>query len=596
MLPFSDADDPRLPFDDPTQQRYEVIRPVIVTGDRTVSERAQETGTHPDTVSRLKRRFEKQGMLGLIPDTVEVVPARRRRRVSDEVVEELRRLKGLYDGFGYRELARIIWYKFNDRISHATVRRLWPDLSPPPPEQLPLLDYHSYPERSQARLEVIQLYFQGWSKTSISRFLHVSRTTINEWIRRFEAEDLASLDVEDLADLDANDLKSLADGSHAPKSPQRKVWLPIMLAVYHLQKRHPDAGRFRIWSLLGMPEIHERTVGRVMALNKRVYPDIPHVAKKRRKKEPQPHPFKASVAHEYWFIDGRMMDFEIEGVRWWSVIVLDGYSRTMLAGAVSASEASWIALTVLFTACQRYGVPQYLISDKGSAYISNVVEAVCKRLGIDHRTITGKNGESYMNLMETHFNIQRRLYDYQFSLCRTPIEFEQAHQQFLELYNSTAHQGLQQEKFEPPIPLSVLGEAKGRFYSAEELERKFSRALFPRVTNRYGCVTLHSYHFYVEEGLPKTKVLLWVYGNELRAVFETVVLAEYACRYDIRDRKVKDIRDGRFYRHEAFISDQYALIPLSPEESLVIYRPGSAPRQARLPFPAQQLRLFERVS
>ena len=154
MLPFSDADDPRLPFDDPTQQRYEVIRPVIVTGDRTVSERAQEIGMHPDTVSRLTRRFEKQGMLGLIPDTVEVVPARRRRRVSDEVVEELRRLTGLYDGFGYRELARIIWYKFSYSISHSTVQRLWPDLSPPPPEQLPLLDYHSYPERSQARLEV----------------------------------------------------------------------------------------------------------------------------------------------------------------------------------------------------------------------------------------------------------------------------------------------------------------------------------------------------------------------------------------------------------------------------------------------------------
>ena len=596
MLPFSDADDPRLPFDDPTQQRYEVIRPVVVTGNRTVSERAQETGMHPDTVSRLKRRFEKQGMLGLIPDTVEVVPARRRRRVSDEVVEELRRLKGLYDGFGYRELARIILYKFNYRMSHATVQRLWPDLSPPPLEQLPLLDYHSYPERSQARLEVIQLYFQGWSKTSISRFLHVSRPTINEWIRRFEAEDLASLDVEDLASLDANDLKSLADGSHAPKTPRRKVWLPVMLEVYHLQKRHPDAGRFRIWSLLGKPEIGERTVGRMMALNKRLYPDIPHVAKKRRKKEPQPHPFKASLAHEYWFIDGRMMDFEIDGVRWWSLIVLDGYSRTMLAGAVSASEASWVALTVLFTACQRYGAPQYLISDKGSAYISDVVEAVCKRLGIDHRTITGKDGESYMNLMETHFNIQRRLYDYQFSLCRTPIEFEQAHRRFLELYNSTAHQGLQQEKFEPPIPLHVLGEAKGRLYSAEELERKFSRALFPRTTNRYGCVTLHSYHFYVEEGLPKTKVLLWVYGNELRAVFKTVVLAEYDCRYDVRDRKVKDIRDGRFYRHDALTSDQYALIPLNPDESLVIYRPASAPRQARLPFPAQQLWLFERVS
>jgi transposase len=445
MLPFSDADDPRLTFDDPTQQRYEVIRPVVVTGNRTVSERAQATGMHPDMVSRLKRRFEQQGMLGLIPDTVEVVPARRRRRVSDEMVEELRRLKGLYDSFGYRELARIILYKFNYRMSHATVQRLWPDLSPPPPRQLPLLDYHSYPERSQARLEVVQLYFQGWSKTSISRFLHVSRPTINEWIRRFESEDLASLDVEDLASLDANDLKSLADGSHAPKTPRRKVWLPVMLEVYHLQKRHPDADRFRIWSLLGKPEIGERTVGRLMALNKRLYPDIPHVVKKRRKKEPRPYPFKASLAHEYWFIDGRMMDFDIEGVRWWSMIVLDGYSRTMLAGAVSVSEASWVHPDGALYACRRYGAPQHLISDKGSAYISHVVEAVCKRLGIDHHTITGKDGESYMNLMETHFNIQRRLYDYQFSLCRTPIEFEQAHRRFLELYNSTAHQGLQQE-------------------------------------------------------------------------------------------------------------------------------------------------------
>jgi transposase/transposase InsO family protein len=596
MLPPSDADDPRLPFDDPTQQHYEVIRPVIVTGDRTVSQRAQETGMHPDTVSRLKRRFEKQGMLGLIPGEVEVVPARRRRRVSDEVVEELRRLKGLYDGFGYRELARIIWYKFSYRMSHSTVQRLWLDLSPPPPEQLPLLDYHSHPERPQARLEVVQLYFQGWSKTSISRFLRVSRPTINEWIRRFETEDLASLDVEELANLDANDLKSLADGSRAPKTTRRKVWLSLMLEIYHLQKRHPDAGRFRMWSLLGMPELHESTVGRVMALNKRVYPDIPHVAKKRRKKEPQPHPFKASVAHEYWFIDGRMMDFEIEGVRWWSIIILDGYSRTMLAGAVSAAEASWIALTVLFTACQRYGAPQYLISDKGSAYISNVVEAVCKRLGIDHRTITGKNGESYMNLMETHFNIQRRLYDYQFSLCRTPIEFEQAHRRFLELYNSTAHQGLIKEKFKPPIPLHVLGEAQGRLYTTEELERKFSRALFPRVTNGYGCVTLHSYHFYVEAGLPKTKVLLWVYGNELRAVFKNIVLAEYDCRYDMRDRKVKDIRDGRYFPHDDFASDQYTLIPLNPQESLVLYRELSTPRQAPLPFPAEQLWLFELVS
>ena len=61
----------------------------------------------------------------------------------------------------------------------------------------------------------------------------------------------------------------------------------------------------------------------------------------------------------------------------------------------------------------------------------------------------------------------------------------------------------------------MLAEAKGRLCTPDELARKFSHALFPRTTNRYGCVTLHSYHFYVEQGVPKTQVLLWVYGEQL---------------------------------------------------------------------------------
>ena len=75
----------------------------------------------------------------------------------------------------------------------------------------------------------------------------------------------------------------------------------------------------------------------------------------------------------------------------------------------------------------------------------------------------------------------------------------------------------------------------------EELSQKFSRALFPRTTNQHGYVTLHSYHFYVEAGVPKTRILLWVYGEQLRAVLDHVVLAEYHCRYDWRTRKVQDI-------------------------------------------------------
>jgi homeodomain-containing protein len=84
--------------------------------------------------------------------------------------------------------------------------------------------------------------------------LHGSRPTVDTWIQRFEAEDLAGL----------------VDKSHAPKAPARKIWLPLMQQVYHLQKQHPDAGGFRIWSLLGRTDISVRTMGRLMALNRRV--------------------------------------------------------------------------------------------------------------------------------------------------------------------------------------------------------------------------------------------------------------------------------------------------------------------------------------
>jgi transposase InsO family protein len=384
------------------------------------------------------------------------------------------------------------------------------------------------------------------------------------------------------------------DKSFAPKTPARKVWLPLMLEVSHLQKRHPDAGGFRIWSLLGRTDLSVRTVERIMALNRQVYDDIPQRPIPDTAQDPRPHPYRATTPHEFWFIDGRKMDFAIAGVKWWSLISLDGYSRTMLAGAVAPTEASWVALMVLYTACLRYGVPRALISDSGGAFMSNEFEAVCPRLQIDHKPMESPKGESYLNWRETHFNVQRRLYDYQFSLSTTPLEFEQAHQACMELYHTTAHQGLLKDRCDPPIPLVVRGEAKGRLYTPEELTRKLSRGLFPRITNPYGCVTLHSYHFYVEHGVPQTQVLLWVDGEQLRAVLDHVVLAEYHCRYDWRTRKVTEIHDGVFYPTR-LASPQGALIPLTPQEALVLYRPRTRRRQGHKSVATQQLVLFELV-
>ncbi len=76
---------------------------------------------------------------------------------------------------------------------------------------------------------------------------------------------------------------------------------------------------------------------------------------------------------------------------------------------------------------------------------------------------------------------------------------------------------------------------------------------------------------------------------------DNVVLAEYRCRYDGQAHKVTDIHAGTFYTTR-FASPQEALIPLNPQEYLVLYRPRAPRRRGLQRLPTQQLVLFELVS
>src|SRR5438067_13837498 len=97
----------RLRLVDQIQWRYEIIRPLVLFADRTATQRAHETATQPETVQTLHRRFRQQGMLGLLTGDVEVRRRARPGPIPDDVRGEIDRLKALYDGFHYRELARI---------------------------------------------------------------------------------------------------------------------------------------------------------------------------------------------------------------------------------------------------------------------------------------------------------------------------------------------------------------------------------------------------------------------------------------------------------------------------------------------------------
>ena len=57
----------RLLFTDPIQHDYEVIRKVVLFGER-VTTRGEETGLDRTTVAAKARRFIEKGMLGLVDD------------------------------------------------------------------------------------------------------------------------------------------------------------------------------------------------------------------------------------------------------------------------------------------------------------------------------------------------------------------------------------------------------------------------------------------------------------------------------------------------------------------------------------------------
>jgi hypothetical protein len=77
----------QLHFVDRLQWRYELIRPIVLLQDRTPKQRAEETQTHLETVRELTRRFQKHGMLGLVPADIEMVPKGKATRVPQAVID-----------------------------------------------------------------------------------------------------------------------------------------------------------------------------------------------------------------------------------------------------------------------------------------------------------------------------------------------------------------------------------------------------------------------------------------------------------------------------------------------------------------------------
>ena len=567
-----------LRFTDPVQFDYEVIRPIVLFSE-PVTARSEDTEMPRTTVSEKAKRFVQEGMLGLVDKRS--FPSKRKQVIGypEPIARYILYLKQLYPPIHYREIVRIIRNKFGYDTNHGKVKRFLE--RHPIPVQLPLdlRPFHDFEDAYEARWAVVRMYYQGWNKKSIANLLKLSRKHVTALIQAFEQDGFAGL--ED---------KRTRPTNH----PHNQLTLPFIKKVFRGQLEYPDAGRFRLHGILeqdlGEDTPSETTVGRAMAHN-RLWRGAPHplvTDRKPEKEEPRELPYKPIYRHQYWFIDVRYL-VRFEG-RWvYSICIIEGVSRTILAGMASRYQDEIAILQLLHAALGDYGAPWGIVSDNASVFTAEAFMTVLDGLAIQPCPI--EQGQPWQNLIEAQLNVQRRLADAKFKRADTFEEIQDQHAAFVQLFNTTRHWAHRERTDDRLTPVAVLDGRFGRDVTPEQLHRVFRHLQFTRTVNRYGRVSVQRYYIYAERGLARQRVSVWVYEDRLHIEYQQRLLAHYSCRLQRSSANIARIWNPKLYR-TIFASPQLELFELDETEWKKVWRrPEYARRRAARNVAGKQLPL-----
>ena len=583
MSHTQDFDQLQLQFIDPIQRDYEVIRPIVLFAER-VAERARQTGLERTHVGDQARRFVQHGMLGLEDQRIHR-SGRRTHAFPEAIQAHILYLKQLHPAIHYREIVRILERKFGYHTNHHTVKRFLDDH--PLTIQLELeLDpplFHDFEDAYEARWTVVRMYTEGWNKKSIAACLNLARSHVYQIITAFEEEGFDGLE---------------DDRTRPPEHPANQLTLPFLEEVLELQQEYPRAGRFRIRGLLKQKHPDqappsETTIGRALAYNRRERGAPGHWRSRRDDRDPDKtrpeHPYQPQYPHHIWFIDFRYL-VQREGGWVYSLLVLEGYSRQILAGTACSYQDLTAVLQILYAAVAEYGAPDLIVSDNAKVFQAQDFLELMAALEIQPQRI--EKGQPWQNLIEAQFKIQLRLADFKFEQAHTVAEVQQFHSEFIETFNTTSHWAHRERSDGRESPVEVLDWAPGRAVELEKFRRWFQAVCFTRTVNRHGLVSIQHFLIYAEPGLARKRVAIWIYEDHLRIEYQNTLLAQYQCRAARRGQRLREVSAPILYA-TPFQSPQLELFELTEEQWVKVYQRVVSPRRKRERSPSQQLRLFD---
>jgi putative transposase len=508
------------------QREYELLRPIVLFGD-TPAERAGQTGAAARTLHEKARRFDEEGVPSLFPTA-------RGPTLRPELRRLIVDLKVQHPPLSLGEIARICYVQFGRRPSKNTVKAVLRREPAPLFAKKHFPAYHEMPAGRERRSAVVRLHAEGWGPTAIASYLKTSRQTVYSVLSRWVEEGESGLSDKPLG---------------RPKGVS-KVDLRAMREVRKLQE-NPELGEFRIHAALARMgiDLSPRTCGRILALNRELY----GLKKpKRGAKERKEMPFQSKRRHEIWSVDIRNIDHHLpedelqEGSgKVYAISILENHSRAILASAITTIQDTTAYLSVLYTAIERYGSPEVLVSDGGAVFRSNQAKAIYSSLGINKEEIERRR--PWQNFIETTFNIQRRMADYYFERAVSWEELVGAHDGWVESYNTQKHWAHRERKDARRSPAEVLGFLTGVRHRPEDLRRAFFSTRFTRVLDASGYARLKHWRIYAEEGLAKREVALWLGTESLTVEYAGDTLARYAVEHSARTNRLREVKNPQLF-------------------------------------------------
>ena len=526
-----------LRFTDPVQHDYEVIRGIMLA-DETVAERSRLTGVDRETIAEKARRFLEEGMFGLVDRRT--TTDKGRHHYPDVVAGYILYLKQLYPPIHYREIVRIVGRKFGYKTNHVTVKAFLERHPIPVQLPLPITGFHQFEDAYRARFTVVRMYYEGWHQQSIASCLGLSRKHVWHILTVFREEGFAGLE----------------DQRTRPAThPEDQLSLPFMKEVLDVQQEHPRAGRFRVRGIVAQrtgQAPSEATIGRAMALNRELHAAPEAWSSDRTDEDPHAGEVKSLLyepthRHRYWYIDFRYLVRIGEDRHWvYSLLILEGYSRKVLAGMVTEHQDVVAVLQLLNAALLEYGQPEGMVSDNGAVFTSDAYEGLLQVLGIEVCHI--EKGKPWQDLIEAQFKVERRIGDALFERAGTFAEIQDAHAAFVETFNTTPHWAHKERADGLRPPVEVLGWMRGTAVAPDVLQRALRHLHVERVVNQRGYVSVQRFYIYAERGLSRTRVSVWLYDQRLHVAHRDTLLARYAYQYDRRARRLRAVERPELYR------------------------------------------------